>query len=73
VVRVFDLTAPAEGGGALPERGTIDLLDHATCAAGERACAPTSSLAATPDGRVFFAQTEGGVVVVPVPESLAGP
>lgn len=73
LIHVFDLTAPADGGGALPELGTVDLLDHATCARGERVCAPTSSLAVTPDGRVLFAQTAGGVVVVPIPQSLAGP
>lgn len=72
VVHVFDLTAPA-GGGALPELGAVDLLDHVTCTAGEGICAPTSSMTATPDGRVLFVQTEGGVVVVPIPEGLAGP
>jgi hypothetical protein len=73
LVHVFDLTAPAEGGGPLPELGTVDLLDHATCAAGERTCAPSSSMVVTHDGRVLFVQTDGGVVVVPIPESLAGP
>jgi hypothetical protein len=73
LIHVFDVTAPVEGGGALPELGTVDLLDHDTCTPGERACAPTNSLAVTPDGRVLFAQTAGGVVVVPVPESLTAP
>jgi hypothetical protein len=72
-LHVFDLTAPAAGGGLLPELGTVDLLDHSACTAGEPTCAPTSGLTATPDGRVVFVQTAGGVVVVPIPESLIVP
>lgn len=73
LIHVFDLTAPADGSGALPELGTVDLLDHDTCAPEERLCAPTSTLTVTPDGRVLFAQTDGGVVVVPIPEGLTAP
>jgi hypothetical protein len=72
LVHVFDLTVPAGPNGLFFEIGALDLLDHTTCEAMERVCAPTSSLTVTPDARVMFVQTAGGVVVVPIPQNLAG-